>query len=357
MKQLVKTICMALMVTVLIIVIGLVGIMSINQKRQDRDLEERIELAQAEWEALSEAEERKQEEETARMKECERIVLVKELPVYSGRDITENFDTVPVAMLHQKDIIWILEEEGQYALISTENGKITGYVWKDCIGKKEDYAQIPSYVVVIDAGHQEKADLRQEPVGPGAEETKDRVKSGATGTSTSIPEYKLTLNIALALEEELLRRGDYIVIQVRRQNDINISNAERAWIANQIHADAMLRIHANGSDNPSVSGADTYCVTNYNAYSAGATYEESKRLAENILEAYTDAVNIRKNYVNQSDAYTGLNWCEIPSVILEMGYLSNPEDDVYLNDSENWKCIAGGIADGLDDYFQEQYRE
>ncbi len=128
--------------------------------------------------------------------------------------------------------------------------------------------------IVIDAGHQEKGNYNKEPVGPGATETKAKVSSGTEGRFSGMAEYELNLAVALKLRDALIDQG-YNVVMIRETNKIDISNAERAEIANKIGADAFVRVHANGSENTSVQGMMTICQTKNNRY-CGGLYEESR---------------------------------------------------------------------------------
>ena len=210
----------------------------------------------------------------------------------------------------------------------------------------------PEYkgLVVIDPGHQQYANTEQEPVGPGASETKIKVSGGTTGTATGVPEYELTLDIGLQLRDKLLERG-YQVIMVRDTNEVDISNSERAEIANEADADVFIRLHANGSPDSSVTGAMTICQTPANPYN-GDVYEQSRALSENILDSYIYKTGINRQYVWETDTMSGINWSEVPTTILEMGFMSNTGEDRSMQDDDMQQKMVEGIADGIDEYMK-----
>ena len=204
--------------------------------------------------------------------------------------------------------------------------------------------------VAIDAGHQSRGNSQLEPIGPGASTQKAKVAGGATGVATRIPEYQTTLNVSLKLRDVLQSRG-YRVVMIRTTNDVNISNKERAEMANNAGAGAFIRLHCDGIDNSGVTGASVQEPASGNPYMSSSNVSASQSLGRTVLSHYCSTTGIRNRGMAARNDLSGINWCKTPVCLLEMGFISNGDEDRKLNSSDFQQKIAVGIANGIDAYF------
>lgn len=206
----------------------------------------------------------------------------------------------------------------------------------------------PKKVIGIDPGHQVAANSATEPNGPGSSTYKMKVSGGTCGVATRKPEYQLTLEIGLALQKELWNRG-YQVVMTRESNEVNISNKHRAQLLNKANADIAVRIHADGSTG-SAKGVTMLCPSTSNPYVAKLS-KSSKKLSDAILEKYIAATGLKSRGVAYRDDLTGTNWSTIPVTLIELGFMTNRQEDLYMSSKSGQKAMVTGIADGIDSYF------
>ena len=199
----------------------------------------------------------------------------------------------------------------------------------------------------IDPGHQAHGNSERETVAPNSSEKKAKVSSGTSGVATGIAEYVTVLEISLKLREALEAQGAEVYI-TRETHDVDISNQERAKLMNDYGVDLVLRIHCDGVDNRSKNGIALYCSR------SNAIAEESYRAAEAILPAVCAATGAKENGIVSNDNYTGQNWSEVPCLMVECGFMSNPDEDRLLNDEDyQWK-LAKGLTEGIIGYIEDR---
>lgn len=244
-------------------------------------------------------------------------------------------------------------EQGQ-AMISSASGtgNSSGVDWGAANTAASPASGSSAFTVVIDPGHQgASVDMSApEPVAPGSSQTKAKATSGTRGNFSNVPEYEVNLQISLLLRDELEKRG-YQVVMTRTDHETAISNRERAELATEVQADITVRIHANSDGDSSASGALTMSPTSENPYLSSDIIEKSNTLASCILSHYCAATGLGNRGILSSDNMTGTNWSTVPVAILEMGFMSNQEDDLYITDTSNHAAMTAGIADGIDEYF------
>ena len=195
-------------------------------------------------------------------------------------------------------------------------------------------------LICLDAGHGTAPDVgrQREPIGPSSRVTKIKDGGGAPGEADAV------LAIARRTRALLLRRG-YRVAMTRNRPGYRGGNVTRAQFCNRRGAALMLRIHADGSTDPSRRGVSTL----YPALRRGWTddvYGKSLRAARAVQRSLVLATGAPDlGLVRRSDL-TGFNWADVPVVLAETGFMTNPREGRLLRSSAYQWRVARGLAAG-----------
>ncbi|MBE6066091.1 MAG: N-acetylmuramoyl-L-alanine amidase [Clostridium lundense] len=209
---------------------------------------------------------------------------------------------------------------------------------------KKNEVSKKSKVIVIDAGHGGKATSEKEPIAPGSTVMKAKDVAGATGVSTGTPEYVVNLNVAVKLKNYLSKAG-YKVIMTRTSNDQTMGNIARAEVGNKNNADLVIRIHADSFTSPSASGA-SMLVPGSVGYSKDIS-AISKKYGEIIFNTLVNQVGMKSKGIITRTDLTGFNWSKVPVILIEMGFLSSPDEDKLLSSDSYQNQIAEGLFKGI----------
>ena len=201
----------------------------------------------------------------------------------------------------------------------------------------------PPPLVCIDPGHARRPNLTTEPIGPGSSIRKIKDGGGAPG------ERIVVLDVSLKLRRILEARG-LRVAMTRTGPDFTLGaggNIDRARFCNVRRADLMLRVHADGSTDPRRHGAATL----YPAWHRGWTddvYGPSRRAAAIVQTALVRATGALNLGLLRRGDLTGFNWANVPVVLVETGFMTNPVERARLYSSRYQWRVARGLANGAE---------
>lgn len=200
--------------------------------------------------------------------------------------------------------------------------------------------------VVLDPGHDKYPNLGYERIGPGSDVYKIKDGGGTHGVVTGQSEASVNLRIALRLRTLLRRKGVHVVMTRTTTCCVSMGNRHRARIANRAHAALFLRIHADGSTNHAVAGTSTL----YPAWHRGWTddiYRRSHRAARIVQRGLVEWLGWpNRGLVARSDI-TGFNWANVPAILTEVGFLTNPAEDRALATRATVRRAAHGLRNGV----------
>jgi N-acetylmuramoyl-L-alanine amidase len=196
-------------------------------------------------------------------------------------------------------------------------------------------------LICLDPGHGTLPAVgrQHEPIGPGSRITKIKDGGGAPG------ETEIVLAIARRTRALLERRG-YRVAMTRTGTTYRGGNIERAQFCNRRGAALMLRIHADGSTDPSRRGATTLTPAFRRGWTSDV-YGPSLRAARVIQRGLVQATGARDLGVIERSDLTGFNWANVPVVLAETGFMTNPTEGRLLRSSAYQWRVARGLAAGV----------
>jgi N-acetylmuramoyl-L-alanine amidase len=196
-------------------------------------------------------------------------------------------------------------------------------------------------LICLDPGHGTLPAIgrQREPIGPGSPITKIKDGGGAPGETEAV------LAIAMRTRALLLRRG-YRVAMTRTGATFRGGNVERARFCNRRGAALMLRIHADGSADPSRRGASTLFPARRRGWTDDV-HGPSRRAARAIQRSLVGATGAHNLGLVERSDLTGFNWADVPVVLVETGFMTNPTEGRLLRSSGYQGRVARGLAAGV----------
>ncbi|MBP2242617.1 N-acetylmuramoyl-L-alanine amidase [Cytobacillus eiseniae] len=175
------------------------------------------------------------------------------------------------------------------------------------------------YKIVIDPGHGGK-------------------DVGSTGVSGQY-EKDFTLSVSKKVEN-LLKQESQIDVYMTRADDSFLSQESRyrPKYANELNADLLISIHGNTFDDSSVSGTEVFYY-----------HKNSRKLAEVLLKHVVEATGFRDRGAKKQDLFV-VKDTEMPAVLIEVGYLTNPQDESKMWTAEGQNDVAAAIVEGIKEY-------
>ena len=191
--------------------------------------------------------------------------------------------------------------------------------------------QVKREVIIVDAGHGGK-------------------DAGASSKKEGYEEKELTLQTAFLIVDQLKQLG-YTTIMTRKQDNY-IPLETRAEIANVVNADLFVSIHYNYSVSKEAEGIEIFY------YKEGKTplssrVTQSKALGQEVLKKIVKSTGAESRGVKQAN-FAVVRETKMPAILIEAGFLSNPNERARIHDQKYRQSLAQGIAQGIDVYLGQK---
>ena len=207
---------------------------------------------------------------------------------------------------------------------------------------------LSGFVICVDAGHGNKKALGKVKLAPKSSKKVCGGTVGTQGSYTGVSEAALTLQVAKKLKTALEEQGATVVM-TRTGSSCKLNNIQRCKIATKAGADLTIRLHADSSTSHSAHGismqlpASTYC--------SGSIVKKSGSAGKKIYKSVLKTTKAKGRGMVKRRDLVGFNWSKTPTVLIEMGFMSNKREDKKLQTSAYQKKIVKGIVNGTVSYF------
>ncbi|MBB5149073.1 MULTISPECIES: N-acetylmuramoyl-L-alanine amidase [Ureibacillus] len=247
-------------------------------------------------------------------------VTTNALNIREKADATSN----SLGTLNKGEIVAVHSISGNWANITTKNGT-KGYVHKTYLKLiNQKGSPVKDRVIIIDAGHGGKD--------PGA-------------ASNGAVEKEITLKVATVVKNRLEADGAKVIMT--RTGDTYPTLEDRVKIALNNYAEVFVSIHVNSASNESAKGTETYY-----SVAGNVNIEEDETLAKAINDQIVKNADMKDRGVKKQDYYVIRNMI-LPSVLVELGFITNPEDRAKLTDHEYVEIFGDSIYKGIVEYYQK----
>lgn len=186
---------------------------------------------------------------------------------------------------------------------------------------------------------------------------------GAMGSAVIAEKY-LSLQVAMILADRLRMAMPDVEIILTRQNDREISLADRIRMANRLNADLFLSLHFNSSGNPEAIGFESFWAGDYwlrDLERDGIVPDEEMRsrrtraakLGERMAKAFNRCMrhqfDVLDRGVKQGD-YTVLTKSEVPAVVLELAFVSHAQEGVAVTQAATRSKLVAALVEAVKRY-------
>ena len=218
------------------------------------------------------------------------------------------------------------------------------------------------WVVVLDPGHQSAGETHDIWMSPYSDPSiaaswvrGSYTKIGTRGKATGICEYEITAKMADLVKKELEDRG-VTVFLTKSSPDTILTGPARAEVSNRLQADLVLSLHCDGTEgSPDARGSLVQIPECTSLHPDLRTCRLSRYAGQMVLDDYCAVTGFAKRDVTAISSSSAFNWSLSPYVMLEMGFLTNRQDEEKLTDGDFQRTMARGIADGICDYLRHAY--